>query len=377
MYPLPLAALRCSDSQPLPHDESGPSGSLPNHARRLRFRATMAGMIVLLSMGTPLSAQENPGPEVDEDPATLDSWTIPWTDAHPTALAATPSGVVWFIEEGRDHLGVLEPGVGQIHRFILPEGTGPTGVEIGPGGFPWFVGGVSGILGRLDPESGQVLRYELPDPLGSGGRLAAGPEGLLWFTAADAEGMGFLGRMNPSDGDMVARGFDEPLSGASGLAVDPDGAPWVGLGDSGGLVRLEPESMDAEHIERAEGPGSLVVDGGIWWLDPERGAVVRLDPSTGETDEWPVAADWAPAYLVGTSGGDQASGGPLVLVAGEAPIVARTFDPVSGALGEPVELPLEAGIVTAIHLDGSTGTLWVGTDRGELARVTIGSAPTP
>lgn len=373
-----------ASSLPVPQvSQSAPTGTGAEHRTGLRpatalaSRAALAALIAWAGVAAPLNAQDDPDPQAVEEPVILDSWTVPWPDARPTSIAATSSGIVWFVEEGQDHLGVLEPDEGEIHRFILPEGTGPTSLDIGPGGFPWFAAGASGILGRLDPESGEVLRYDLPDPLAFAGRLAAGPDGMLWFTAADGEGSGFLGRMNPVDGEMAARGFDEPLSESTGLAVDPDGGPWVGLAESGVLVRLDPATMVEERIELPEGPRSPLVGGGVFWLDRERGAVVRLDPSTGGTEDWPVAADWAPAHLVGSRGGSGTPVESLVLVSGEAPLVARTFDPVSGALGEPVELPLEDGIITALHLDGQTGTLWVGTDRGELARVTIGSEPTP
>jgi len=165
-----------------------------------------------------------------------------------------------------------------------------------------WVGAWAGGLNRLDPVSGTFHRY-MPDRDQAGSltdpdvwQLAEDAEGGLWIATI---GGGVLRRRG--DGDTFEAFRHDPSNPrslnddiVSALVVVRDGALWVGT--PRGLARWAPATRDWDRFpDSASEPGALcrhrILDilqdhTGAIWATTEGGGLVRLDPASGETDNY-------------------------------------------------------------------------------------------
>jgi streptogramin lyase len=159
------------------------------------------------------------------------------TQLRPSGLTAAPDGGIWFT--GFRSIGRIAPG-GLVSTFPLPDGENEAGkvvfkdgpIVVGADGNVWFSGargirnedggavGDQPIIGRLTP-TGELAEFDLPREGGHPIRLAAGPDGNVWFTEAFGQR---VARIAPSG---QIQGF--PLSPSSrpyDIAAGFDGALW-------------------------------------------------------------------------------------------------------------------------------------------------------
>ncbi len=211
-------------------------------------------------------------------------------------FASAADGSVWYLQFRA--VSRIAPD-GTVSRFPMPQGAegGPTGtyrttaewsLVIGPDGNVWFGGrrhpldeegreaGSESIIGRLT-QSGELSEFRLPNGGGFPTRLAVGPDGNVWFTAAEASSVGYV-----TPAGQIQEFPLSPYAFPNYIAGGRDGV-WFTEDLEGSVVaRITPSGeiyefriSGDEEVPRA---GSLAAgpDGRIWFA-AGRGQVGRID----------------------------------------------------------------------------------------------------
>lgn len=103
--------------------------------------------------------EENPGGGIAADghgigrittagtPATVFQFTNTFTSAQ--GIVTGPDGALWFVENGNDAVGRIDPSTKAVIEFPLSHNSYPWGIVKGPDGALWFTECLSGKIGRL------------------------------------------------------------------------------------------------------------------------------------------------------------------------------------------------------------------------------------
>jgi virginiamycin B lyase len=220
---------------------------------------------------------------------------------------------------------------------LLASSTYAGSLTAGPDGNVWFsaanLEGEGGpVVGKVSP-AGELTEYGAPNGAGS---IVAGSDGNLWF--AESKG---IARMTPA-GQITS--FPLAVGSPRGLTAGPDGNVWfvsarpaAGFITPAGAVTTFPlKGADAPPTSLTTGP-----DGDLWFTEPKVARIRRVTPSGGET-EFRLPAGSKPSSI--TLGAD----GNLWFSDGSAPRVGRitptgqvtffrvpTLDPTDEVLAEP------------------------------------------
>ena len=295
--------------------------------------AALAG--VALAAGAALAAP--PGPafvarEVDAGRLTF-----------PLGLAVAPDGAVWLASTYADRLVRFDPASGRRSEVALPLRSHPVGLLVDGRGALWYAASGLGVVGRID---GTGKPKEFPVPAIARSRSAIPSPwalaldrhaGALWFTV---QSDGLVGHL-PSDAAPRRRGFavteiplGPPTVRPEGIAADGRGGVWVAeLGTdrlahvtAGGVARRVSLPQGSRPRAVAVGP-----DGAVWASLFGAHRLLRLDPVTLRTTEWPMpSAPRSSPFAVAVDGG-----GAVWVSESAADTVAR-FDPrPRGGAGRP------------------------------------------
>lgn len=153
----------------------------------------------------------------------------------------------------------------------------------------------AGTVGAAPDPLGQVTEY---GGLSSGAdpeRIAAGPDGNLWFTEY---GTGSVGRITTAGG--VTEYTTGRTFGAFAITAGPDGNLWFANADYGDVGTITPAGELTEHVlaggeiaDIAAGP-----DGNLWFTRPVAGQIATITPA-GEVTVVATFADFrASAYSI-------------------------------------------------------------------------------
>ncbi|MDX2166890.1 MAG: choice-of-anchor D domain-containing protein [Deltaproteobacteria bacterium] len=284
-----------------------PSGSL---SRVQRFTLTNNGLSPLhISSMTVTGA--NP-PDFSLSLSTFDCGTItlPATfgvgvscsfDARftPTGLG-TRSATVTIVDDAPDspqHLllsgdGTAAVTIAPITEFpVLTPNARPFGIAAGPDGNLWFTEADAGRIGRITPEGNIVEfpplaacpgRASSPFPAG----ITTGPDGNLWFTD---DNCAQIGRMTPS-GDVIKYNLPVAGSGARFIVSGPDGNLWFTEGTAGRVGRITTAGVITEVTLPSGGnPQGIAVggDGNLWFGELSGKKLGRLT-LLGALTEYPL-----------------------------------------------------------------------------------------
>ena len=218
-------------------------------------------------------------------------------EGKPTTFAAGPivigaDGNVWFSgshffrneEEGSTSSGTSEsivdrltPG-GELTEFPLPADSGyPAKLAAGPDGNVWFTEPIGDRVGRITP-LGQIERFPLPK-YSRRGDIVTGPDGALWLME-EGEGIAEIGRMTTS-GQLTQFPLGKAFSAT--LVSGPDGRLW--FVSEGGIGRISPSGrLSRVTLPQTTSPADLAVgpEGSVWYASPAEPPCLPGDSVCGQ-----------------------------------------------------------------------------------------------
>ena len=246
--------------------------------------------------------------------ARVTEFRLPSLPSFPDAIAAGPSGDMWFAAlyvHGGLRPGEAEP-VREVDRISadgnVSQVAGPfaisaaSAVTAGPGGNFWFVDG--GRIGEI-AAGGAVTEFPLetrfPTTNTSPKAITEGPNGNLWLTAVhnlDNEG-GSPERVEVVDRmTSTGRVSEFPLAGkelgATAISGGPDGNVWFTEFWANKIGRVTPSGQITEFPIPTEGarPSGIAAgpDGNVWFTEQAGSAIGRITPS-GQFTEFPLPGE--------------------------------------------------------------------------------------
>jgi virginiamycin B lyase len=188
-------------------------------------------------------------------------------------------GVQALNASGAGNAVMSRPVTSHITNYADPTIDDPMRIAAGPDGALWFTNfgqGVGGSIGRITT-SGAVTNYadaSINRPLG----IVAGPDGAMWFVNQTDNGS--IGRITTSG--VITHYSDPSIQGPTDIAVGADGNLWftnqnnnsIGRITTSGVVThyTDPSVVQPEGI--AAGP-----DGAIWFTNAGGNSIGRITTS--------------------------------------------------------------------------------------------------
>jgi streptogramin lyase len=305
--------------------------------RRVAAAAAVALLVAATAIWTGLALRRTPVP-------TLAPITRFGAGPSPIGVTATP-GAVWVLDNDSNTMSRVDPNTARVTATVsprLPEGRdGNLLFTISAEGRLWVVSELlppksdDTAISVIDPATGQTVnRFEVGGPISLEGVTDGGFQaiygdvavgsGAVWVSLQRQDE---VRRFDPATGRLVDT---VPLPKPTALAVD-DGTVWVGSADgrlrsidvaSGRVTVRATTTTMVPRIQVGQGGVWLMtIDGrvlrvnprtgrvvaqvpgdftaadlavgpeGVWVYDPQRGAVLRIDPGTNRvTRTIPVAA---------------------------------------------------------------------------------------
>jgi streptogramin lyase len=215
-----------------------------------------------------------------------------------------------------------------------------------------------------------AMEFTLPPDSNPSG-IAADAHGVAWISEANS---GKLGRFDPASmkySRISAPGIN-PQAHATSLAVDPSGHVWLAVdGPDPRLLRYDPGIKEFTSYQMpaypfaVPSPNRIValrfVEGNVWATGMTSDRVIRLDPATRKTTEFPVPKGSSPFGLA--LGGDR-----RLWYTAEVGNTMGRLDPVTGLLAY-YNAPAAKSELHGLAADAD-GNLWAGsTETGQLIRL--------
>ncbi|MCI4429007.1 MAG: hypothetical protein JHC40_07565 [Burkholderiales bacterium] len=191
-------------------------------------------------------------------------YPMPVSTDIPTAVAVAPDGSVWFSIDFSDAVGVVRGG--KVERFVKgSRSTEPIGIAVDTSGKVWVTDAATVSIVTVSA-AGEVQSVKLGTPIARLGRMAAAPDGAVWFAESTSYSITRL-----SNGQLTRHAIDSVRGGPYGVAVAADGTVWATLQSGNSLLRIAPDGKTTEHQIPTPGvsPTDIAVDaaGVVWFLE--------------------------------------------------------------------------------------------------------------
>jgi streptogramin lyase len=224
--------------------------------------------------------------------------------SEPVSIAAGPDGNLWFTEFAARQIGRITTA-GVITEFSI---NGPGCYDIGnsgacnsqpyriaaaPDGNLWFtfsdtnrIGRITTLIGRITT-AGIIRQFAIPSASGGPGGIAAGPDGNLWFTEHVPSQ---IGRITTAG---VITEFPIPTSGSGtvDIAAAPDGNLWFTESNANKIGRITTAGVITEFPipSASSGPGGIAAgpDGNLWFTELNANQIGRIT-TAGVITEFPI-----------------------------------------------------------------------------------------
>ncbi len=152
----------------------------------------------------------------------------------PISITSGPDGNLYFTEQSAGKIGRITTN-GVITEVLVAGGTTqPIDITSGPDGGVWFTQGLTNALGRIDPANfTNVMEFPMPTNNTGGvvvdqlNGITLGHDGNLYYTDSTA---GILGQVVVSGTNLTVTQFYTPTTNAQPwrVAAGPDGNIWFG-----------------------------------------------------------------------------------------------------------------------------------------------------
>ncbi|MBL8778944.1 MAG: SMP-30/gluconolactonase/LRE family protein [Acidimicrobiales bacterium] len=292
-----------------------------------------------------------------------------WYSAGGDETCAVPT--VYCQYPGDPRLGHLDMGTGSVSVTTPLAGAGDVGrLAAAPDGSVWYVRPGTAALGRVDARgTATAIVDDDNSPNGPVG-VAAGPRAAVWITSG---GDDRIGRISPSGRYTMYADAEHEVDAPQGITAGPDGSMWFASARNDRIGRIDPTTgaitTIADPAGKVDRPTDLVTgpDGDVWFTSRNNNRIGRLDPATGtiETLRNPEV-DRPTGITIGPDGAPwfRSSGNQRV---GRIDVETGTITTLPTPIPPPAPgATLDTGIAT-----GPDGALWLpsrGTRRiGRLA----------
>jgi YVTN family beta-propeller protein len=219
-------------------------------------------------------------------------------------------------------------------------------------------------VARMNAEDGGV---ELATPLRQRPGASAIGFGSLWVAEPDR---GVVARLDLEDGSVTDT---IPVGNSpTGVAVG-EGSVWVTNEGDGTVSRINVETNEpSQTLDAGAGPSGIAVGDGVLWVADTIGArLLRVDPTSGETES--VALAGQPSGVAFTPDGVWVTVAPAGLARIDPASMSETLTQSVGN-GPTAVLPAFGSIWVANHVDGTVFRLDPSTGRVE-ATIQVGEGP--
>ena len=245
-----------------------PPAPTPSASSAMAFAPVPANSALSGETSTPISF---PGGDTDDIPG-LRALPVPISTADTTAANGT--------EVEKREREIADPLTGKslsVTEFSIPTPESfPLRIAAGPDGNLWFTENDGSKIGRITT-TGLIKEFPLP-PHHQPSGITGGPDGNVWFTESDN-----VGKITPAG---VITEF--PVSGGFGITKGPDGNIWV-CGDN--ITRITPTGVKTVFpLPLGKGFAKVIAtgsDGNLWFTDGINDKVGKITP-TGAITEFPV-----------------------------------------------------------------------------------------
>jgi virginiamycin B lyase len=292
----------------------------------------------------------------------IETFALP-PGSYPHDVAPAPqSGIVWYSEQRKGALGILDPATGKVETVSLGPDAAPHGVIAGPDGAAWLTDGGQNAILRVDAKTKQVRKFPLPEARGYVNLNTAvfDKAGTLWFTGQD----GVYGRLDVETGKLEV--WDAPRGpGAYGIAVTTDGGVFFASLASSYVGRIDLASAKATALDLPtpnQGARRVWGDskGNLWVSEWNAGKVARYDPKAGAWQEWKLPGERPQPYAVYVGDHDM-----VWLSEWRANAIVR-FDPTTTTF---TSFPIARSGADVRQINGRTGEVW--TPESGTAHLTV------
>jgi virginiamycin B lyase len=214
-------------------------------------------------------------------------WPVEW-QGRPRDPDVDPRGRVWFVGQTGNYIGMFDPHTASFRRFELEENTLPHNLVVAPDGGVWYAGNGNGRIGRLDPATGESRVIRLPDDAARDPHtLLLDGRGNVWFTVQNGA---FIGRLGMESGAVELIGTGARTR-PYGITFDSRGHAWVNLFGTNRIASVDPTTFRHREIATPREAArtrriAVTRDDAVWYTDFAGGRVGRIDPATGDAQEW-------------------------------------------------------------------------------------------
>jgi len=309
-------------------------------------------------------------PPAAPKPVEITEWTVPWEESRPRDPYVDSQGRVWFVGQRGNYVAYLEPKTGEFKRYELDERTLPHNLIVSRAGVVWYAGNAASHIGRLDPQTGRITKYPMPDPaVRDPHTLVFDRNGDIWFTA---QGGNVIGKLAVASGEIRLVKASVERARPYGIKLDSRRRPWVALFGTNRIANVDPETMAIrDYALREEArPRRLEVtpDDAVWYVDYAGGRLGRLDPASGQTNEW-ITPSGERSRPYGTASDDQ---GRLWFVeTGVQPNKFVGFDPKTEEFFSVTEVKSGGGTIRHMFYHREAQEIWFGTDANTIGRAKL------
>ncbi len=236
----------------------------------------------------------------------------------------------------------------------LPFGANPNGIEVGFDAVWYLDNHPNNKVGKLDLATGEVLEEYASPTAGLHGAIAIGFD-AVWFAPerANDQAAEVIFKLDPSDGSITS--FPLPMDSGPSRMTTGLGYVWYTALSRNTTGRLDPVTGDVEEYEIPT-PGSLAVGittgfEAVWFTEISQAArkVGRLDPATGTITEYPMLTQTGVQCCGVTTGFD------AVWYTGSTGNVIGRIDP---ATGETIEYHLPNPGSSPIEIVSGPNAIW-------------------
>lgn len=315
-------------------------------------------------------SDEAPVAEKKMPTVTITEWVVPYEESRPRDPFVESPNKIWFVGQRTGYLAYFNPETEEFTQIMLEKGSGPHNIIVDDEGVAWYAGNVMGWIGRITPDGSLTT---IPMPLADARdphTLVEDGRGNIWFTV---QGGNFIGRLNKTTLAVDLVHVSTSNARPYGIDIDSSGRPWVALFGTNKLATVEPNTLQLHEIslprESARPRRNVITsDDAVWYVDYEEGYLGRYNNKDNNFKEWatPAGINSKP-YGMAVDSQDRI----WFVETGSDPNRLVGFDTHEEKFFTITPIASGAGTVRNMMFHAPTNTIWFGTDKNTLGRVTL------